>query len=208
MTAFSQLLQRHYSSIGVHDPKAEECLDFIASGGKRMVSMIRDLLAYSNAVNASTGVFSEVRLRNAISWATQNLLERIRENDAEVIAEDLPAVTADHVQLVQLFQNLIGNAIKYRGNDRPTVRIEATATPTHWQVSVSDNGRGFDPADEKAIFDLFRRGAGADKAVTGSGIGLAICKRIVERHGGTIWAETRPGQGSTFTFTLARKDVR
>lgn len=205
MTAFSQLLLRHCASIGVDDKRARECLDFISGGGKRMDAMIRDLLAYSNAVNASNGVFSEVRLRDAVSWATQNLLERIRENDAEVLTEDLPTVSADHVQLVQLFQNLIGNAVKYRGQERPQVRISAVPTPTHWHISVADNGRGFDPADQKVIFDLFRRGVGIDQATTGSGIGLAICKRIVERHGGAIWAETSPGQGSTFHFTLARR---
>jgi signal transduction histidine kinase len=134
----------------------------------------------------------------------QNLEEQIRSSSAQISIGRLPRVRGDEVQLLQLFQNLISNAVKYAGNRPPQVEVTAEESPTHWILRVKDNGSGIEPEYQERIFDLFARGSSKPG---GSGIGLAICKRIVERHGGEIHLESTPGVGTTFTFTLA-KDIK
>ena len=198
MSTFAQLLRRKYE--GLLDAEANRCIEFIVNGSNRMSRMIRDLLAFSRVVNNTTEM-TTLRLSDAVNWAEQNLEELIRETSASIHCEDLPTVFGDHIQLVQLFQNLIANALKYRSEEPPVLNISGIDMNTHWQVTVRDNGRGVSSSDHQYIFKLFKR---LESGVPGSGIGLAVCKRIAQRHGGDIWVESEPGKGSAFHFTLAK----
>jgi light-regulated signal transduction histidine kinase (bacteriophytochrome) len=145
--------------------------------------------------------FAPVPLDAAVHWASMNLQTAIEETRASVTHDHLPTIIADHVQLVQLFQNLISNAIKYRLAERPPeIHISAEQVHQHYVVSVSDNGIGIHPDHAERIFGVFKRLHGKD--IPGTGIGLAICKRIVEKHGGRIWVESKPSKGATFRFTV------
>ncbi|HYZ86342.1 MAG TPA: ATP-binding protein [Bryobacteraceae bacterium] len=196
--SFSALLSRKYK--GQLDGDADEYLAFMSSSAERMSRMIRDLLSFSRAVN-STSPFGTLRLTDAVNWAQQNLQELVRETGARITYGDLPSLQADHIQMVQLFQNLIGNAVNYRSEQTPEIMITAEDQTTHWLISVRDNGRGIAESDREKIFRLFGRG---DSRVPGSGIGLAICKRIVERHGGQIWVAGNEPGGSTFQLTISK----
>ncbi len=199
ISTFSQMLDRTYR--GRLDSEADQYLDFITKGAARMQRMISDLLKYSRATHGAPR-FSAVKLSDAVNWAEHNLEESIRSSDAMVLCGELPTVKGDHVQLVQLFQNLIGNAIKYRSESTPHISISGSERDSFWLVTVRDNGRGIPDGDQKKVFELFKRGASTEEQ--GFGIGLAICRRIVEHHGGQIWVESSPGAGSTFSFTLAK----
>lgn len=205
VSTFSELLQNRYGATGQLDREGQGYLDFIVKGSSRMHAMLRDLMAWSSAVNSTSGVFTGVRIEEAVHWAEQNLVDRIRETGAAIRIYSSPEVAADHVQLVHLFQNLIGNAIKYRSEAPPIIEIRAWEEATHWHVTVSDNGRGISPADQKVVFNLFQRGKESQSDGLGSGVGLAICKRIVQRHDGEIWVDSSPGLGSTVHFTLLRR---
>jgi len=135
--------------------------------------------------------------------ACENLRTSIEESGADIRIGSLPSVLADSTQLTQLFQNLIGNALKYRDTRRPEVQIEATPTDGTWIFSVQDNGIGIDPRYFERIFQMFQR-LHTRAEYPGTGIGLAICRKIAERHGGRIWVESQPGRGSTFWFTIPR----
>jgi len=130
----------------------------------------------------------------------------IKESGVRVTHGPLPEVMGDDTQLVQLFQNLVGNAVKFRSAASPQIHISSAPADGHWQFSVKDNGIGIDPAQFERIFQIFQR-LHTRSEYPGTGIGLAVCKRIVERHGGRIWVESQPGQGSTFSFTLPRKEL-
>ena len=166
---------------------------------ERLSALMQDILTYSESGNAPQQRTS-VNLEEPLKIALQNLEHHIEQNDAVISIGDLPTVPADRTQIVMVFQNLIGNALKYRGIEVPQVRIEAVREDANWRVSVTDNGQGFDSNYAGTIFKPFRRLHG--KSVPGSGIGLATCKRVIERLGGRIWAESRLGEGSTFYFTL------
>jgi PAS domain S-box-containing protein len=167
---------------------------------ERLSRLMQDILSYSEMGYAPQRRVL-VTLEEPLRIALLNLDHHIKDNDAEVtIGGTLPLVPADRTQMVMVFQNLIGNAIKYRGKDDPRIRIEAVQEGTHWLLSVADNGEGFKPECASNIFEPFKRLHG--KNVPGSGIGLATCKRVIERLGGKIWAESTPGTGSTFYFTL------
>ena len=199
IASFSQILTKRYR--GKLDADADEFIGFITSGVYRMQAVIDDLLAYSRIVNQPGTTAVQARLSEVVEWARQNLRRSIEENNATVTCDDLPAVEGDRVELVQLFQNLLSNAIKYRRPDTPPeIHVGAERRDGEWLVSVRDNGMGFDPAYREHIFALFKRLHGSD--VPGTGIGLTICRTIVERHGGRIWAESNPGKGTTFFFTL------
>ena len=165
-----------------------------------MQELINDLLAYSR-------VGSKGRELMACDWTAVmketlvNLRQAIEENDAAVTCDPLPCVVADASQLGQLFQNLIANAIKYRSGKAPRVHVTAIEKSGEWQISVSDNGIGIEPKYHDRIFIIFQRLHGKNE-YSGTGIGLAICKKIVEKHGGRIWVESEPGEGSTFHFTM------
>jgi signal transduction histidine kinase len=143
-----------------------------------------------------------VALQEVCEEARVVLRQAIDESGATVQWEGLPQVAGNRRQLVQLMQNLIGNAVKYRADRPPVVRVEAIRRPGAWEVAVSDNGIGINEADQQKIFTLFKRLHGRSR-YAGTGVGLALCKKIVTLHGGRLWVESRPGAGSTFHFTLA-----
>jgi signal transduction histidine kinase len=195
---FSQLLSRDYS--GRLNQRADDIIHVITSSVERMNTLIRDLLAYSRVGNMDALPMNPVDLSRVVEWACGNLRAKIVDSNAIVETDPLPTVRGDQVQMVQVFQNLIDNAIKYGGSGRPTVRISAGRMDGNWRITVKDNGIGIDPMHHKQIFDVFKRLHGRD--IPGTGIGLALAKRVVERHGGRIWVESEAGQGAAFHFTL------
>ena len=167
-----------------------------------MQRLINDLLAYSR-VNTQGKTIETVDSHSVLGAALRNLSAAIEESHAIIINDDMPAVRADASQLSQLFQNLIGNAIKFRGADSPRIHVSASDFGREWRFSVKDNGIGFDAKYADKVFVIFQR-LHTRQEFPGTGIGLAICKRIVERHGGRIWFESETGKGSTFYFTLPK----
>jgi light-regulated signal transduction histidine kinase (bacteriophytochrome) len=165
--------------------------------------MIQDLLAYSR-VGTKGKEFEMMDSAHALGQAVANLFGVIDESGAIVINDNLPRVKADETQMAQLFQNLIDNAIKFRGKEPPRVHIGVKKKAAEWLFSVRDNGIGIDPQYAERIFVIFQRLHEREK-YPGTGIGLSICKRIVERHGGRIWMESKPGKGATFFFTIPRR---
>jgi GAF domain-containing protein/two-component sensor histidine kinase len=196
---YSQMLQRKYH--GKLDAQANEFIAYTVQGASRLEMLVKDLLAYTQAANFATGEVAVVDANQVIDSTLQNLRQSIEENGALVTHDVLPAVAVQKIHLVQLFQNLISNALKYRGNKPPRVAITAERANSSWTFSVQDNGIGIDPQYKEQIFGLFKRlHTTADYA--GTGIGLAICQKIVERYGGSIWVESTLGEGSTFHFTI------
>jgi len=186
---------------GKLDAEAETFMKFAVDGATRMQALIRDLLAYAQA-GSQTPVLAPTRLGDVVGQARYSLLASIRETGAEITADPLPAVDVDPLKMSLVFQNLISNAIKFRRpTENPRIHIEARKVAAEWHVSVCDQGIGFDPKYAEKIFGAFQRLHGKGE-YPGTGIGLAICKRIIEGHGGRIWAEARPGSGATFHFTL------
>jgi signal transduction histidine kinase len=198
ITSFTQLLERRLGD-GLTDDN-RELFGFVIAAAKRMSLLISDLLAYSR-VNTKGVQFNLVSLKSSCESALDNLRETISETQAEIIIEPLPEVFGDAVQLMQLFQNLIGNALKFhRPDTRPQVTVASQRGEDEWVISVADNGIGIE-ATQQDIFEIFRR-LHTTESYPGSGVGLAICKRIVQRHNGRIWFESRAGEGATFHFTL------
>lgn len=198
VTTYMQLLQKRYQD--QLDQQARELIAIAADGASRMHEMIIDILQYSRV--ASRGKpFMPVDCNQALKQALTNLHATIEENKAVIEWKDLPTIAADSSQLVQVLQNLVGNAIKFRGQEQPRIRVDAELKDGEWFFSVKDNGIGIDPRYFERIFIIFQRLHGLDE-YPGTGVGLTICKRIVERHGGRIWVESEPGHGSTFFFTM------
>ena len=195
---FTVLLARRYK--GNLDADADEFIGYVVDGADRMEHLIRDLLTFSRA-GRSDNALARVDCSRALEGALSNLRGAIEGSEATVTFDRLPAVMANQVEMVQLFQNLIGNAIKYRSSER-TPRIHVAASPGNreWVFEVSDNGIGIQPAHQQRIFGVFQRLHG--KELPGSGIGLATCSRIVARLGGRIWVESKYGEGSTFKFSI------
>ena len=198
VSSYTQLLSRRYE--GKLDSDADEFIHFAVDGAKRMQVLINDLLAFSR-VGTRGQPFARVETRLCLEEALANLKATIDEHDARVEAEDLPPAIVDRQQLVQLFQNLIANAIKFHGSDPPLVRVTAQRRGADWMFGVADNGIGIEPQYFERIFTIFQRLHARDE-FPGTGIGLAICKKIVQRHGGRIWVESNPGSGSAFHFTI------
>ncbi len=198
VASFTQLLARRYR--GQLDDDADEFIRYAVDGVTRMQNLINDLLAYSR-VGTRGNPMTAVDTNLVMSRALANLGTAIEESGATIHCGELPALHADMTQMDQLFQNLVGNAIKYRGEGTPEVRISAAPEGASWHFTVSDNGIGIDPAYAERIFVIFQRLHGKEE-YEGTGIGLAVCKKIVERHGGQIWVESQPGNGSTFHFTI------
>ena len=195
---FTQLLARRYR--GRLDQDADDYIDFAVDGATRMQTLIQDLLSYSR-VGTRGKNFEPVDCNELLGRAMANLQETIVENTAFVVHEELPTVLADPSQLVQLFQNLIGNAIKFHGLEPPRVHVSAACEGTNWLFAVRDNGIGIDPQYADRVFVIFQR-LHSREEYPGTGIGLALCKKIVERHHGKIWVESELGKGATFFFTL------
>ena len=198
---YSQMLQESYG--GNLDKQADQFIWYIVNGALRLERLLKDLLAYSQAGSAPAPP-AAVECLDVLSEALLNLKVSIDENAASIEWHDLPTVQADRTKLVQLFQNLIGNAIKYRRTDSPSIEIFAELRDQEWLFGVKDNGMGIEPEYAEQIFGVFKRLHGP--AYPGTGIGLAICQRIVETHGGRIWVESVPQMGSTFYFTLPASD--
>ena len=181
-------------------PEADEFIGYAVNGVRRMRALINDLLAYSR-VGTRGKEFKRTRCEQVLSYTLQNLRGAIQENGAVVTHTPLPTVLADASQLGQLFQNLIGNAIKFCGNAPPRVHVSAERNGQEWTFAVQDHGIGIDPEHVDLVFEVFQR-LHTEAEYAGTGIGLAICKKIVERHGGRIWVESQVGSGSTFRFTI------
>jgi PAS domain S-box-containing protein len=215
VSGFAQLLAQRYK--GKLDKSADDFIGYMVDGAGRMQQLIRDLLEYSR-VTTRGNPFRSASCDAAIQRALTNLKTAVEESKALITADPLPVVTADESQLVHLFQNLIGNAVKYRREHEPprihisaknisdpavqsAIRNPQSALETGWVFSVQDNGIGIEPRYFDRIFQVFQR-LHKREEYPGTGIGLAICKKIVERHGGSIWVQSEPGKGSTFLFTL------
>lgn len=199
VSTYAELLTRRYKDR--LDGEAVDFLDLIVKGGRRMSTLVQDLLTYAR-VQTEIDRPSSYSLDQDIETALTQLQGLIAESQAVVTHDPLPTIQVDQGQMVRLFQNLIGNALKYRKPDvPPVIHVSAQQQDSMWMITVQDNGIGFDPKDAKHIFSPFKR-LHAEQEYPGSGVGLAICRRIVERHGGRIWADSQPGQGARFHFTL------
>lgn len=199
VSSYMSLLQKKYE--GQLDEKAQTFIHFAVDGAKRMKILINDLLNYSRT-SITTIEYNEVNISDTIHEMRRMFADELTEPGAGIFFTDLPVVKANSIQMLQLFQNLIGNAIKYKSDAPPQVYINATKNATHWIFSVKDNGLGIDPQFFEKIFVIFQR-LHSNSTHTGTGIGLAICKKIVERHGGDIWLESEVGKGTTFFFSIA-----
>ena len=200
VSSYTQLLVRRYGD--KLDGDAREFMDFIVDGAARMKQLIEDLLAFSR-VGTRGRDFQETDSGAALAKALANLRAAQEASGATVTHDEMPEVLADSVQLTQLFQNLVGNAMKFRAEEPPRIHVSAQTRDEVWVFMVKDNGIGLDPQYSDRIFMMFQRLHNKTE-YPGTGIGLAICKKIVDRHGGRIWVDSQPGKGSTFGFTLAR----
>jgi PAS domain S-box-containing protein len=198
VASYTQLLARRYQ--GKLDADADEFIAYAVDGASRMQALINDLLSYSR-VGTRGKPLEPTSFETVFERALANLKVAIEESGALVTHDPLPTAPADASQLTQLFQNLIGNAIKFRGAEPPRVHVAAKRHGTEWVFSIRDNGIGIDEQYAERIFVIFQR-LHTRAEYAGTGIGLAICKKIVERHGGRIWVESHAGQGSMFCFTI------
>lgn len=200
ITSFLQLFKKKYED--QIDETAEQYIHFAMDGADRMKKLIMDLLQYSR-VGSNKDNFSEVDTNVLLKEVVNVFMSRIDEMKATVLVGDLPSVTANRIQVFQLFQNLLGNALKYHSGESPLIEINGQEEATHYQFRVKDNGIGIKPIFFEKIFVLFQR-LHHKNEYSGTGIGLSICKKIVERHGGRIWVESEPGKGSCFYFTISK----
>jgi signal transduction histidine kinase len=201
ITSYLQLLERRYRHL--FDETAIDFIHYSIDGAKRMQSLLEALLAYSR-VGTRGGPMRPVNTENIMSDVQENLRFTIDDTRAQIVLGELPTINGDEHQLMQLFQNLVGNALKYRGAQTPIIKIQATADNGHVKFSIEDNGIGIQPEYKDRIFLIFQR-LHTQEEYPGTGIGLAICKRIVERHGGKIWIESDGHSGTTFFFTIPSK---
>jgi PAS domain S-box-containing protein len=200
VSSYTELLAERYR--GRLDSDADEFIGFITQGVARMQQMIRDLLAYSR-VSTQGSRIAPTSSETILLRALDNLRAAIRESEGVVKHDPLPVVPADPIQLTQVFQNLVGNSLKFRGTAPPEVRVSAREDAGGWTFSVIDNGIGIDPQYSEVIFGLFQR-LHTTQEYPGTGIGLTFCRKIVERHGGTIWVESKLGGGAAFHFTIPK----
>jgi signal transduction histidine kinase len=198
VASYAQLLAKRYR--GKLDPDADEFIRYMVEGVTRMHNLLNDMLAYSRVTDVKDKILLPANTDGVLQSAILNLEATIRETQAEITHDNLPTVRGDEIQLTQVFQNLISNAIKYRSKQPPRIHVSAERQKDEWIFSVSDNGIGIDPQYSERIFGIFKRLHGRE--LPGTGMGLAICKRIIERHGGRIWVDSQMGKGSTFRFLL------
>jgi PAS domain S-box-containing protein len=201
IASYMQLLSRRYS--GKLDDTADEYIHYAVDGVKRMQKLIRDLLGYSRVIHTELDASNASDLNDVLREALSNLQPRIAESGAVISSGELPVIACDRDQFVQVFQNLIGNAMKYRCAGIPRISINAEQSEDGWIVRVRDNGIGIAPQYHQSIFAPFKRLHGRE--YPGTGVGLAICKRVIERHGGSIWVTSALGEGSEFCFSLPRQ---
>lgn len=200
VASFTGLLADRYR--GKLDERADQYIHYALDGSRRMQQLIRDLLAYSR-INSQGRPLADVATSELADDVLQDFSAAIEEAGAEIDVGDLPIVEADASQLRQVFANLVSNALKFRSDESPRIRIAAEADESTWHFTIADNGIGIDPAYVERVFQMFQRLHERER-YDGSGIGLAISKRIVERHGGKIWFESGAGDGTTFHFTLPK----
>lgn len=198
ITSFSTLLKSQVAKSD--DPLSKEYIHFIASAAQRINLLANGLLDYARLLEAHREPHGRVDMNAVLQVALANLQILIEEGRATIVHDELPHISGDFGQLVQLLQNLISNAIKYRGPSAPQIFVKAERNDSRWLFSIEDNGIGFDPQHYDRLFVPFKRLHGQE--IPGVGLGLAICRSIVERHGGRIWGESRPGEGAAFRFTL------
>ena len=203
VATYTQLLAERYQ--GKLDDSSDKYIHYAVDGALRMQKLVQDLLAFSR-VGRQGMALGSTDCNVVLQAALQNLEAAILESGATVKPDQLPVVMADGSQLAQVFQNLIGNAIKFRGAGTPVIKVRAEAKAREWIFSVEDNGIGIAAEQAEDIFVIFRR-LHTREEYSGNGIGLSICKKIIEHHGGRIWVESEPGQGSTFKFTIPVKAV-
>ena len=195
----SLLKKKHLQAL---PEEAQEFVNYSIDGANKMSDLIRDILQYSRLdqqLNMETGI----SLNNVVTKVRKALNDTIMVNNAEVIADNLPSVTGNETMLTELFQNLVENGIKYNKNEKKVIKIEVSESPVEWLFKVSDNGIGFDQQYAQQIFKIFKR-LHTDGEFQGTGIGLTICQKVVEKHGGQIWADSKKGEGSKFSFTLPK----
>jgi light-regulated signal transduction histidine kinase (bacteriophytochrome) len=201
VASFSQLLAKRYR--GKLDQDADDFIGFAVDGARRMQALINDLLAFSR-VGTRGRAFEPTDSNAVLQKALTNLTTLMEESQAVVTHGPLPTILGDGGQLMQVFQNLIANAIKFRGSEPPRIHLAAEPQGEGWRFTVQDNGIGIAKEHQERIFTIFQR-LHPRSEYSGTGIGLAICKKIVERHGGHIWVESELGKGSTFYFTITGK---
>lgn len=204
VASFIQILEKRYGHL--LDEDGQQFMMFVVEGAKRMQSLIRDLLEYSR-INRFNTDYEKVDLNEVFQTVNRGLKEKIDSTDAVILAENLPSIQGNKIQLTQIFQNLIDNAIKFRGDKKPEIIISVKELPSKWEISVRDNGIGISQEYFQRIFIIFQR-LHTHEEYSGTGIGLALCKKIIERHGGEIWLDSVPGQGTNFTFTIAKNLIR
>lgn len=197
VSGFSQLLERNYRDL--LDERGRDWIGRVVNAAETMQRLIEDLLSYAR-LDSRPQPFRPVDLGEVLEEVSDLLESSLEELDGTLRYDRLPTVLGDRFQMVQVFQNLIGNAIKYHGERPPLIQIRAEEAGGAHVISVQDNGLGIEEEDRETIFEIFRRAHG--HAYPGTGIGLAVTKRVVERHGGRVWVESEPGVGSTFSFTL------
>ncbi|WP_225336422.1 PAS domain S-box protein [Halomicrobium urmianum] len=203
VTSYIKLIESRYGD--KLDEDGEEFLEFAVDGAERMREMIEGLLEYSR-IETRGDPFEPVDLDDILDNVREDLQMRIDESNAEITTDDLPRVDGDESQLRQVFQNLLSNAIEYNEDEPPQIDVSATRDDQRWIISVQDNGIGIDPGEQDRIFEVFQR-LHTNEEHSGTGIGLALSRRVVERHGGEIWVDSEPDEGSTFSFTLPAVDT-
>jgi PAS domain S-box-containing protein len=201
VTTCVQLIRHRYAGKEL-DEEAGQLMDMAVAGSQRMHALVEALLEYSRAGEVEESAIEPVPVAGAVADAIAGLQSTIQEASASVSCGPLPVVRANRLHLAEVFQNLIGNALKYRSDEPPRIAVSASNGGKQWVFTVEDNGIGIPPEYQMQIFGIFKRLHGRE--VPGTGIGLATCKKIVDRHGGTIWVESEPGKGSRFSFTLPR----
>ncbi|MFA5042876.1 MAG: ATP-binding protein [Kiritimatiellia bacterium] len=198
MANYSQLLEKRYKTM--LDKDADDFIDFIVDAAKRMQKLIADLLEYSRAGDKNINM-TKVDCNEVLRKVIAGMAPIVASDCARVTHDDLPVLTAHETGLIQLFQNLIGNALKFHGKEPPLIHVAVRRDKNDWVFAVRDNGIGIEPQYKERIFQIFQR-LHSRSEYPGTGIGLAICKKIVENHGGRIWVESAPGEGATFYFTI------
>jgi light-regulated signal transduction histidine kinase (bacteriophytochrome) len=204
VTGFLELLEKkHGDNL---DESGKQFIGYAVKGANKMKSLIFDLLEYSR-LSSVINEYSEVDLNIIFQETIEKMRPIIEETNAILTSDNLPVVNADRKHMAQLFEHLLGNALKYRSTSIPEINIKVNEKSKYWELAVSDNGIGIDTSFREKIFIIFRRLHNDDSIYTGTGIGLAISKKIVELHDGTIWMDSESGKGSTFFFTLPKKCI-
>jgi two-component system CheB/CheR fusion protein len=195
---FTELLAREYA--GKLGEEADKYIAYSVDGALRIEALLKALLGYWEVTERQQDAFASIDCGAVLAKALLNLKAAIAESGATVTSDPLPTLVAEEIMLMQLFHNLISNSIKYRGEEAPRIHVSAQRDAKGWQFAVRDNGIGIDPQDTGRVFGMFKRLHGSE--IPGTGIGLALCKKVVERQGGRIWVESEAGRGATFKFTI------